>query len=271
MPASSVGQINKAIEVDQFCQVVRTTVPGDDIRIGRVTGAEGFTKFGYREGLTSAGGEQTVWATTGNFTPMTTASTFTITYTNTTDGDGQNGATALALYYIDSSGLPAIGVHTLGSTGSDVTSFSGLGINRVAVSASGSTDTNGSEILITETTGGTTQAVVPAGVGVTQQAIYFNGSNHDAVAKYLTINVNKISGGASPRVVIKAYIYNRAVETQFEVFRYLIDTGVENHYSINEPVGFNLSPADVLHFVADTNTDNTDAIVRMSVVQYQRS
>jgi len=269
---ASNAPLNQTIGLDTDAAMVRPTDYQDEVRIGRRSGVTGWTKFGYRTGLTAANGEETVWATTGNFTPMTTASTFTIAYTGgggSNDGAGSTGALTLYFQYIDSSGLPAVAVHTLGSDGTDVTSFSGLGINRIAVSSSGSADTNNATITVTETTGGTKQAIIPAGDGVTQQAIFFTGSNHDAVAKFLWLHVNKPSGG-NAKVVIKGIVWNRAVATRFEVFRTSIDTSVELTEYFEEPVGFALSPTDVLYFVADTDTNSATINARFSLNEYQR-
>lgn len=266
--------MNLTIGLDNDALIVRPTDSQDEIRLGRRAGVRGFTKFGYREGLTAANGEETVWATTGNFTPMTTASTFTVTYTGgggVNDGAGSTGALTLLFEYIDEDGLPTQSVHTLGSDGSDVTTFSGLGINRCVVSSTGSAQFNSATITVTETTGGTKQAVIPAQQSVTQQAIFFVGSNHDAVAKFLRINVNKLSGGGSPRVTIKGYVFNRNITTRFEIFRETIDTGVDNFIDIVEPIGFNLSPTDVLYWVADTDTNAAVVNLRFSLNEYQRT
>lgn len=267
----SVAPVNQSLGVDADTTSTRPTSFYDEVIIGRRSGVSHFNKFGYREGLTASAGEETVWATTGNFTPMTTASTFTITYNNANDGSTANGAKTLYFVYVDSDGIKQIGLHTLGSSGSDVTSFSGLGLNRVAVSSSGSTQTNGADITITETTGATTQAVIPSGQGTTQQAIFHTDANSDAVAKYLKINTNKLSGGGSPRVTVKGYVFNRQFETYFEIFRTTIDTSSDSTVTINEPVGFLLSPTDVLYFVADTDTNATVVNVRFSLLEYKRN
>jgi len=267
----SSAPLNQTLGRDSDAQSSRPSDFTDEVLIGRRGGITAFNKFGYRLDLAAASGEQTIWATTGNFVPMTTASTFTITYTNTADGSTSNGALTLYFQYLDSDGLAQVAVHTLGSTGSDVTAFSGLGINRVAVSTSGSTQTNGGDILITETTGGTTQAAISSGEGVTQQAIFHTDANSDGVAKYLWFNVNKISGGGSPRVTIKGYVFNREFETRYEVFRATIDTGVENTMEIVPPISFKLSPTDILYFVGDTDTNNTIISMRFSLFEYKRT
>lgn len=261
---------NQSIGIDTDAITTRPSNFGDEVLIGRRTGVTHFTKFGYRTGLTAANGEETIWAASGNFTPLTTASTMTITYNNTLDGSTANGAKTLYIQYVDENGLDAVLNHTLGSTGNDVTSVQTLGINRIAVSSSGSTQTNGADITVTATTGGTIQAFVPAGQGVTQQCVFHVDSNSDAVAKFLWINTNKLSG-SNPKLTIKGYVFNRPVATRFEVFRLTVDTSAENTVAIEEPIGFKLSPGDVLYFVADTDTNNALVNLRFSLFEYKRT
>lgn len=270
----SVAPLNQTASLDQDAIFTRSTVPQDEVTLGRRSGVQAWNKFAYRTGLTAAAGEETVWATSGNFTPLTSASTFTIAYDGTsggsTDGSGTTGALQLTFYYIDSSGLPAIAAHNLGTDGSDETAFSGLGINRVAVSSTGSADVNNSNITITATTGGTTQAIIPAGGSVTQQAIFFVGSNHKAVVRFLYIQVGKPSGG-NAKVEIKGYSYNRGIDTRFEVFRTTLDTSAQLSETINEPIGFVLNATDIFYFTANTDTNNADVSIRFSLNEYQNT
>jgi len=259
---------NQAVSTDTDATTTRPSDFGDEVVIGLRTGVRHFNKFSYRTGLTAANGEETIWATTGNFTPMTTASTFTIAYDAATDGLGTTGALTLFFDYLASDGMYATATHTLSNTGSDVTTFSGLGINRCAVSSSGAAQTNTNIITITETTGGTKQAVIPALSSTTQQAIYHTDHNSYAVGKFLWINTNKLSG-SNPKITVKGYAFNRIIETRYEVFRVTIDTSVENTVPIVDPVGFRLSPSDVLYFVADTDTNNTLVNLRVSLLEYR--
>ena len=266
--------MNQSVGLDTDAIFTRSTIAQDEIRIGRRSGVDGWTKFGRRDGLTAANGDETVWATGGNYTVPTAASTYTITYDGTgggsTDGAGTTGATELTFYYIDSDGLPAIGTHTLGTDGSDATSFSGFGINRLAVSASGTADCNNTAIVVTHTTGGAKMAAIAAGVSVTEQPIFHVGANHDAVAKFLWINCAK-TGGGTPVVKVKGWVHNRAVDTKYLVYQTIIDTGVELTQSVTDPIGFSLSPTDTLYFTADTSTNNAEINLRFSLNQYQRT
>ena len=71
----SVAPLNQTAGLDQDAIFTRGSISQDEIRLGRRSGVVGWTKFGYRAGLTASAGEETVWETTGNFTPMTTATT----------------------------------------------------------------------------------------------------------------------------------------------------------------------------------------------------
>lgn len=266
--------LNRSVTLDSDAVVSRPTSFQDEVTIGRRTGVTPFTKFAYRTNLSSAGGEETVWAYNGNYTVPTSASTYTITYDGTsggsTDGASTNGARSLIFYHIDENGLPETITHTLGTDGSDETSFSGLGINRVVVLSAGSATYNQSAITITHTSSGNVVAYIPAQESVTQQAIFHVGSNHDAACKFLMFNVNRLAG-SNPKVTIKGYVYNRNIGVRFEIFRHYIDTATENTVMINEPVNFKLSAADVLYFVADTDQNNTMITMRFSLNEYQRT
>jgi hypothetical protein len=246
------------------------TDPHDDITQGNVTGASQWNKFGYRTATTAVGGDETIWATNTNHTILTSASTFTITYNSTTDGagGGATGGTIVQFYYLDANEELSVAVHVLGSDGSDVTSFTGLGINRAVVVGSGTADSNVNDITITATTGGSTQAIIPAGQGVTQQAIFFMPNNAIGATKMLMLNANNDAGGQAPFIRVKGWVYNRTVSSQFEIFRYLLDTSVETSFILIDPVNFAISPRDVLFFTADTDRDNTEITCRFSLHLY---
>ena len=240
--------------------------------ISRGLTAEGgqWNKFGYRDLNASAGGEQTLWAANENHVIMESAETFTINYNNATDGAGTNGALQVTIFYVDASGVEQIYAHTLGASGSEEITLmgTGLGINRAVVTASGSAKTNVNDITIDSTSSGNLQAIMPALNGVTQQMIFFAASNKKALGKWLFLGAKKIDGGASPRVAFRGLVYARSIDCIFEVFRYRMDTSVENGRDFEDPCNFPLTPGDVLYFVFDTNTNNTQTEGRLSLNTY---
>jgi len=267
--------LNQSIGLDSDAMIVRPSSFQDEVRIGRRTGISGWTKFGYNYDIDQNSDPEVIWPNGAAFVPLETADTFDIAYDGTaggtTDGAGTTGATALTVYYIDANGNEAVGLHTLGTDGDDTTSFSGFGINRIAVSGTGTNDTNASDIIVTGTTLGNQQAIIPAGTGVTEQCIFFTGTDYQAVAKFLWLNVNKLSGGGAPRVTVKGMVYNRGIDAKFEIFRITIDSSVENTIKIIEPIGFNLSSTDVLWFTAETTADNATVNMRFSLNHYRNN
>lgn len=261
--------LNTQIPLTSKGVIVRPTVAQDEIRLGRVQGASGWTKFAYAD-LSAAGGYAPIWASSSTFTYMTTSSTFTISYNNVVDGLGTTGALTLVFFYVDENGEHAIGTHVLGNTGSDVTSFSGLGINRIAVIA-GSAGFNADDITVTETTGATVQAVVPAEGSVTQQAIFFCGNNAEGVAKLLSLKAAKPSGGGNAKIEIRGYVRNRLNGTRYEVFRDFINTAVRLDSGLIEPIGFALNSSDILYFEADSDANGVNLIARFSLNHYEFS
>lgn len=262
--------LNQSQGLDADAILVRSTDFQDEITRGLRSGVGQWNKFGFRTNLQAAGGEETIWAsptTANNLQIMTSAETFDITYNNTTDGDGTTGALQLTFYYLDANERLAIAQHTLGNTGSDTTSFTGLGINRCVVTQSGSNNTNASNITISNTTSGNDQAFLPAGGGVTQQAIFYMPNNSVGASKWLFLNANKLSG-SNPKVLFKGYVYSRTVDSVFEVFRHTMDTQSENTIDIKDPCNFRLSARDVMYFVADTDQNNTAVSCRFSLNVY---
>lgn len=248
---------------------VRPTDYQDEVRLGRREGVSGWNKFAYAI-LTAAAGEQVVWANTVAFVPMLTADTFTINYDQAQDGSSANGAKQLTFFYLDANGNQAIGLHTLGNTGTDVTSFTGLGINRIAVSSSGSGQRNLGEITIDGTSSGNQQAIVPALGSVTQQTIFHVGLTQKAIRRMIWVNIGK-TGGGSPTTLIKAYVFNRGTQTYYEVFRSIVDVSTEQTINLNDPIGFLLNPGDIMFFTADTDVNGTTIEVRFSLNLYNNT
>ena len=270
-----MASANQPLGRDSDAKAIRLYAdPQDEIVLGQRSGVNHYNKFAYLPDLDTTDGAILITADPAKpALPeiLTTAETFSIAFNDTTDGEGTTGALTIYFDYVDSTGVRAAGTHTLSTTSPDTTSFSGLGINRVAVASSGSADVNTNAITITSSSSGGVQAYVPALQGVTQQAIFHTPSNAQCVTKFLYINANKLSG-SSPIVTFKGWTHNRTVDTKFEVFRHLMDTAVENTVNINEPIGFKLSAGDILYFTAETTVSNTIiGSLRFSLNEYENN
>jgi len=250
---------NQSIGLDSDGAATRPSDFQDEIVRGLRAGVTSWNKFGYRNSLTDDT-EQIIWAASQNLpTIITTASTFTIAYNNATDGAGRTGALSLVVYYLDADGNQAIAVHTLGSTGSDVTSFTGLGINRVAVNTNGGLTYNANDITFTATTGGSTQAVVPAEGSITQQALFHIGFEQTAALQLLFFNVN--TPNKVKTVALRGYSYSRLVGTRYEIYRDTIDAATGLVRFIVDPIKFRASARDVIYFTATASGGGSAASI----------
>lgn len=263
--------INQSVGLDTDAIHVRPTDFQDEVSLGRRTGITAWGKFGHRS-LLAAAGEETIWDTTGNYTPPVVASTMTIAYDGTgggsTDGAGTTGALVLRIWHIDSLGVPTTLDHTLGTDGSDETVVTTLGINRAQVISAGTLDWNAAVITITATTGGAKLAVIPAVGGITQQAIYHVGSDHQALFKFLYIHMNKVAGG-SATVQVKGYVYNRTLDVKAEIFRTTLDDTIHVSETLNPWVPFVVPATGVLYFTGNTTRDGSELVIRFSGNEYQ--
>ena len=260
--------IDSILAKDFDATVVRPTEFKYEVALGRRQGSTTWNKWGYNADIDI--GTEAVWAYGGLFTRIDTASTFTVVSSSAQDIlTSGTGAWNVVIYYIDSTRTAATVVVPLNGTTPVVTSVTGLGINRVAIYNSGSGDSNAGNITITATTGGSVQAYIPAGEGTTQQAIFFTQANHVALADWLTINVNKISGGGSPRVTIKIWVYSYISTAKYLVFSKTIDTSVENNIELTPSQPFVISESSIFWIEATSDTNNTIVSSRFSLIEFK--
>lgn len=245
-----------------------TDINNDNTALGLTPDSSLVNKFSYLLNASAAGGEQLISSFGGSFNPTTdvmkTAQTFTISYNNGTDGLGQTGATILLITYIDENYNEVSAIHTLGNTGTDVTSFTGLGINRALVFSNGGLGWNANDITFTATTDSTTQAQIPATDSVTQQAIYHTAISYNLLTNWLEINVAKLAGGQAPNITVKGYSWSRVTQTRYEIFRKDVKTSVSTDLEVQPQQPFPIGGREVIYFVIDTDRDATNINLRFS-------
>ena len=196
---------------------------------------------------------------------MTTADTFDITYTNTLDGSTATGARQLQIEYIDANYELQTAYHTLGSTGTDTTAFSGFGINRVFCVASGGDFANGGDITLTPSTivGATTQASVPAGASVSQGLVYHTPIGHTLCIDGFHVNGMKLGGGGVPKVTFRIYSYSRVTGMAYLLDEERMDTSVQNtaDFTFENPIVLN--GREILFVSVETDLDNAEVSGRI--------
>lgn len=232
--------------------------PAHEVALGNVPGRVTWNKFGYNLDV-DTGADEIVASFGGTFSRMTSADTLSIVSDSANDTGGGSGVNSILIYGIDENRDPVIrGPYTMnGLTPVVTTGESFLGVNRLAVFLFGSGGTNAGKITVTATGAGSVQAEMPAGGGVTQQMIFHVPTSYTFLATYLYFNVNKISGGSSPRVTLKGLVYSAVNQGVQEVWREVVDTGVVNDVNVLPPEPFPITEKSILYFTASTDTNNT--------------
>lgn len=257
--------VDSVMAQDYDATATRPTKYEYEVALGRRQGATTWNKFGYNADIDI--GTEVVAAFGGTFTPLSTASTLTIVSSSVNDDDGGTGANSIVIYGVDENWVAQTEVVTLNGTTNVVTTTQWLGINRAAIYLAGSGKANAGNITITATTGGYTQALIPTGEGTTQQAIYFIQENYTALADFLRINAEKTAGGTSPKVRFKGWVYSAVSNAKYLVFNELMDTAADNAYGLDPSQPFIIGEKSCLWFEATTDTNDTFASVRFSLIE----
>ena len=234
-----------------------------DVALGHVGSASIWNKFGYNADVDVATSPEVIAQFGGSFTPLTTASTLSIVSTSTDDDNGGIGANSIYIYGIDANRDQQEEFIFMDGTTPVVTTTTWLGINRVVIYVAGSSDVNVGQITLTEVTGGTVQATIPASEGTTQQCIFFIPNGYTYLANYIKLNILR-QAAQDPKVTIKGFVYAATSNAKYEVFRNQIDTGVENTVQITPPVPFPIGGNQVFWLEATTDKDNTEISARFS-------
>jgi hypothetical protein len=178
------------------------------------------------------------------------------------------GARSVFIQGLDSSRRYQFEFVNLNGTTPVVTSNTWLGVNRIVVFSSGSLETNAGVISCTATTGGTNQAAIPAGFGVTQQVIFHNQDGHQGLIRQISVNVLKTSGGSTPRVTVKLNIWNpKITDTRYVVRRYKMDTSVSNDLVRTYKIPLKLDPTDVVWITVETTQNSTSIDAEMDILE----
>lgn len=88
--------------------------------------------------------------------------------------------------------------------------------------------------------------------------------NHQFNATWLYLNGIKSSGGGSPVITFKGFVYSDVTQSEFEVFTDGIDTSVIEHIQLNTPEPFVIGEKSILWFTASSTTNNASVRGRFS-------
>ena len=173
---------------------------GDDLFAIHIAGKSDQLASGVKEEIWDAGGIRTV---------MQVAATFSVVSASAGDASAGTGARTVLLVGLDSDWKPQTEIVTTNGLTPVVTTKTFRRIWRAVVGSSGATNTNDGNITITETDGSSTQALIPAGNGITQMSHFTVPDEYNAMI--LKTNRNIFPGGTggtrSGVIMRKARVY----------------------------------------------------------------
>lgn len=259
--------IDSTMAQDYGAVSTRPTDLTTEVALGRRQGSTTWNKFGYNEDVDTAASE--VIASFGGAFNQRLSAGETLNVVSSSANDTNSSGTGvrqLVIFGVDSNWDLVTEVIALNGTSTVTTSNSFLGINRMTIFTSGTNDSNVGDITATASSSGNTMAEMPAGEGTTQQCVFYVPRNYQFLATWLYLSVIKSSGGGSPDVTFRGFVYSNVVDSEFEIYRDSIDV------SGGAPLSVHLQPAEpfpvgeksILWFEADTSANNTSVRGRFS-------
>jgi len=266
--------INQALGNDADATLVRVNDYHYEVAMNKRTGNTTWNKWGYNADI-DTGAAETVWSVGGTLTRLTAASGITVVSSDANDTAAGTGARSIILYVVDQNYIAQQVVVTLNGLTPVVVSTGTiqiLGINRAAIYLAGTGGVNAGTITITATTGGSTQAQIPSGLGSSQQAFFFVQDNHTALLDWLYINMVRIGGGGSePVITTKCWVTSLVSGAKYEVFRDYMDAAIENHTTLAPSQPFVVSEKSLIEFQTETTVNNTAVSLRFSLIETQNT
>jgi hypothetical protein len=235
-----------------------------ELATGKRQGSTLWNKFGYNTDV-DTGSQEIIASWGGTFQFITTGETIDVVSTSTDDVNTTGtGAHGVVIYGIDENWDEQTEVVFLNGTTTVTTTSEWLGINRIAVYLSGSTQNNVGEINVTANTSGYTMAQMPATQGTSQQCLFYVPQNHTFLSDWLLFNVLKTSGGSKPELNIFGYVFSAVSNTRYEVYRGSMDISLINTLEVNPHLPFAVGEKSILWFAAETDQNNSSVKCRFS-------
>lgn len=258
--------LDSTMSQDYDAIAVRPTDFHKEVALGRRQGWVTWNKFGYNEDIDTTTDPEVIASFGGSWSPATSAETLDVVSSDTND-DGSpagTGARTIRITGVDTNWAVLEEDVTLDGTTTVTTTGSFLGINRVVVLTVGSGGINAGTISITGNSSSNNYAEIPASEGTTQQCIFHVPADHTFLTEWLWVNARKLSGGSSPRITVKAWVYAAVTGAKYEVARINLDTSVDNQSQLLPPVPFPIEEKQVIWLEAETDTNNTVVTGRFS-------
>jgi hypothetical protein len=140
-------------------------------------------------------------------------------------------------------------------------------INFMFLTGTGST--NVGAITATAAVSGTVQCHIFPGRGISQHGFLTIPAGQAAIIKQVEINAAKLSGGGTPLIEFKIYARFTPANPWIVILDRRLDTSVQDSLIIPFPLSGIISPMADIRFAAQSDTNNTEALCRMTGIQYE--
>ena len=245
---------------------VRPTKFEYESALGRRQGSTTWNKFGYNSDIDIGTEVLASWG--GTYNPMTTARTLSIASLSANDVDGGTGCHGVVIYGVDENYNQQVVVKLLNGVTPVVTTELWLGVTRMAIFRAGSSHINEGVITATATIDSTIQAQIEIGEGTSQQCIYHVGQNSQGLIDFLLLGGEKLTGGVSPKLTFKGWVYSNVSNARYQVFRVILDTSVENHLPLIFSQPLIIGEKSTFWVEVTTDKDDSEADCRFSLIEF---
>lgn len=256
--------LNDNVSKDFFFEVSKGNIAGHSVEI----------KFGRNTATTGSSTEDFIAPFA--LTYLTAASTIRIKAGgNAADDAAGTGARTVYISGLDANYLEINDtITTAGASASTATTNTYLRVLRAYVKTVGSSELNVGIITIEAVTGGTTQSLIPATDGQTEQVFYTVPAGKTGYVTETRISLVDQEGGAATQHVghFKGWIrlYNTASNNNYESWRNVFDSGLDTdgtcNVTIPQPVATPLPEKSDIKMTVATHAANAEADARLFIV-----
>jgi hypothetical protein len=246
-------------------------IPDNDIYLeigkGAVPGHSQVIIRGHGTALSTAG--STVFSDLsefGDITYMSSAEIMEIQSSSTADSSSDTGLQTILLQGIDNDGAAASEVVEMKGTTTANTVGAYKRVNALIGLAVGSGGNNAGVITAISATANTTQCMMGAREGISQNSHYTVPAEHTGYLTRVELNAAKLSGGGTPLVEIQGLFRVSTGNSWLQGFDKRMDTTVTDELDLDLPVPTAMQAGTDIRMTGRSNVANTEARSRMYII-----
>lgn len=175
------------------------------VGLGMIPGVRRVTALGSNPDIDTASVPEDVWSVGGLYPWMTASTALEIISTSASDAAAGTGARTVTIFGLDANYLEVNQTVTLNGLTPVAIPTSLFRVNSALIMSAGSNGTNVGDINIRRVTGGTIQAQIPVGYGITRQAIFTVPAGNTLSVHSILFAQTK-TGGVERNVTVSNFI-----------------------------------------------------------------